>query len=498
MNNPWIAGTAIAAALGVSAQPGAAQTPDQSAVHRYQQSLDSLVPAILEELATPGAAVALLRDGKVVLAKGYGWADRERRQPVTTATLFNIGSISKTVAAWGLLKLVEEGKLDLDAAVETYLTRWHLPPSEFDHDKVTLRRLLSHTAGLRLHGYPGFDPSQKLPTIEESLSGATNGSGDVRVIMEPGTRWQYSGGGYTIAQLLVEEVTGRSFNDYMQAEVLRPLGMTSSSYVWDDMVPARAATPYGPLGPIPGPRFTAQAAASLQTSLDDFVRFALASMSSERPGLATTVLPSHVVASMQVPVAPSTDYGLGYGVDEVLDGAHAVGHGGANEGWMARFLVVPRTGHGLIVMTNSTLGGSVHGYLFCQWGRAVLAETSQCRKGIGAVVTASIGKDGVKSAIESYWRLKRSNADDYDFREFHLNAVGYGLLRAGRVEDAIAIFKTNVEAFPAAWNTYDSLGEAYMVHGDKELAIANYEKSLELNPQNQNGADRLKTLRGGS
>jgi len=496
MRRARIAGVAMGFVVTALAQPGAAQAPERPTVDRYQQSLDSLVPAILEELATPGAAVALLRDGKVVLAKGYGWADREQRQPVTTATLFNIGSISKTVAAWGLLKLVQEGKLDLDAPVERYLTRWHLPPSEFDHEKVTLRRLLSHTAGLRLHGYPGFDPSEKLPTIEESLSGATNGPGDVRVIMEPGTKWQYSGGGYTIAQLLVEEVTGRSFSDYMRTEVLQPLGMTSSSYVWDDMVSAHAATPYGPLGPIPGPRFTAQAAAGLETSLDDFVRFALASMSSERPGLATNVLSARVVASMQVPVPPSTDYGLGYGVVEVLDGAHAVGHGGANDGWMARFLVVPRTGDGLVVMTNSTLGGSVHSYLFCQWGRAVLAETGPCRKGIGPVVTASIVRDGTKAAIDHYWRLKRSRPDDYDFGEFHLNTVGYGLLSAGRVEDAIAIFKTNVEAFPDAWNTYDSLGEAYMVHGDKELAIENYEKSLELNPENQNGADALRRLRG--
>lgn len=486
----------VAFALLLSAATSSAQMADPAALDRYQRSLDSLVPALLDELATPGAAVALIRGGKVALAKGYGWADGERQVAVTAQTLFNIGSISKTVAAWGLLRLVEEGKLDLDAPVERYLTRWHLPPSDFDHDGVTLRRLLSHTAGLRLHGYPGFDPSQQLPSIEASLSGATNGAGDVRVIMPPGTKWQYSGGGYTIAQLLVEEITGQAFNDYMRTEILEPLGMTSSSYVWDDMVAARVATPYGLFGAIPGPRFTAQAAAGLQTSLDDFVRFALASMSSERPDLATRVLPPHVVAAMQEPVAPSSDYGLGYGVVAVLDGARAVGHGGANEGWMARFLVVPPSGDGLVVMTNSTLGGSVHGYLFCEWGHAALAETGPCRKGIGAVITAAIMRDGVEPAIERYWRLKGSDPERYDFREFHLNQVGYGLLRASRVEDAIAIFKTNVEAFPDAWNPYDSLGEAYMVHGDEDLAIANYRRSLELNPGNQNAAEMLKRLEG--
>ena len=158
--------------LGPLASSTLAQTPpDQQALDRYQQSLDSLVPALLAELATPGAAVALIRNGEVALARGYGWADREQRQRVTTSTLFNVGSISKTVAAWGLLKLVENGQLDLEVPVETYLTRWHLPPSEFDHDAVTLERLLSHTAGLRLHGYPGFEPDEPLPSVEQSLSG---------------------------------------------------------------------------------------------------------------------------------------------------------------------------------------------------------------------------------------------------------------------------------------------------------------------------------------
>ncbi len=471
-----------------------AQTLDSTAFDRYHRSLDSLVPALLEELATPGAAVAVIRNGHVVLAKGYGWADREQQRPVTTNTLFNIGSISKTVAAWGLLRLVEDGKLDLDAAVGRHLSRWQLPPSEFDHSRVTLRRLLSHTAGLSLHGYPGFDPSVKLPTVEESLSGATNGVGDVRVIMQPGTTWRYSGGGYTIAQLLVEEVTGRSFDDYMKELILHPLGMTSSSYVWDDVVTTRAATPYGPFGPIPGPRFTEQAAAGLQTSLVDFVSFALASMSSARDDLATTVLPARVVAAMQEPAFASPHYGLGYEVFDGQSGARAVGHGGANEGWMARFVVVPRSGNGLIVMTNSTLGGSVHSYLFCEWGRAVLAETGPCRRGIGAVITSAINREGAKAAIERYWQLKRSDPESYDFREFHLNQVGYALLRTNRFEDAIAIFQANVAAFPDAWNTYDSLGEAYMLHGERALAIANYRKSLELNPQNQNAVAMLQRL----
>ena len=472
-----------------------AQSPSRQAdLDRYQASLDSLVPALLAELGTPGAAVALLRDGKVVLAKGYGWANREKRQPVTRETLFNIGSISKTHAAWGLLRLVQDKKLDLDAPVERYLTRWHLPPSAFKNDSVTLRRLLSHTAGLSLHGYPGWNPDQPLPTIEESLSGNTNGSGDVKVIMAPGTKWQYSGGGYTIAQLLVEEVTGLKFSDYMRDSVFTPLGMTSSSYVWNAMVEARAAQPYGVVNPIPGPRFTEQAAASLETSLDDFIRFAKASMSSERPEFRTTVLRPETVRAMQQPVPPATDYGLGYSVGKV-DGSTVVGHGGSNSGWQANFLVIPATGDGLIVMTNSSLGFEIHRQLFCGWRRAVEGTGPTCSKGIAAVMAGAIVRANAQDAVATWRRLKAERPGDYGFNEPQLNRLGYELMREQRIDDAIAMFQLNVEAFPNAFNTYDSLGDALLARGDTALAIVNYEKSVTLNPANQDGAAKLKRLR---
>lgn len=127
--------------------------------------LDERVSAYLDEFTTPGAAVALIENGRVAFAGGYGRSD-EAGGPVTTRTGFNVGSISKTVTAWGVMRLVERGLLELDVPVSRYLTRWSLPASEFDADGVTVRRLLSHTAGLSLHGYPGWGPDAELPTIE--------------------------------------------------------------------------------------------------------------------------------------------------------------------------------------------------------------------------------------------------------------------------------------------------------------------------------------------
>ena len=129
----------------------------------------------MRRTAAPTAAAAPARTEP----RGYGFADVAQSIPVTPTTGFNVGSISKTIAAWGVMTLVERGELGLDTPVDTYLTRWHLPESTFDERGVTIRRLLSHTAGLSLHGYPGWGPDDPLPTLEESLSGKTNGPGAV-------------------------------------------------------------------------------------------------------------------------------------------------------------------------------------------------------------------------------------------------------------------------------------------------------------------------------
>jgi CubicO group peptidase (beta-lactamase class C family) len=164
----------------------------------------------MEKYRVPGTAASLVRNGEVVWSEGYGLADRDRGVPVTADTVFQVASISKAVTSWGVMRLVESGQLELDAPVEQYLTRWHLPPSNYDASGVTIRRLLSHSAGLSVMGYPGLRPEIQLPSLEESLSGNNGGAGEVRIIMEPGTQFSYSGGGFTLLQLIIEEVTGET------------------------------------------------------------------------------------------------------------------------------------------------------------------------------------------------------------------------------------------------------------------------------------------------
>jgi len=334
------------------------------------EKLDAEVPGWLEQASVPGAAVAVIRNGEVVATRGYGYADVEKSIPVTPTTGFNIGSISKTIAAWGVMTLVERGELDLDAPVDRYLTRWQLPDSEFDEKGVTIRRLLSHTAGLSLHGYPGWGPDDVLPTIEESLSGKTNGPGAVYLIMEPGTQWKYSGGGYTLAQLIVEEVTGESFEDYVREAVLRPLGMVNSDFRLSDELMSRSSLAYDERGlPTPNPRFTEQAAAGLHTTVEDLAKFAAAAMATDDgDARGRGVLKAETVELMLTPApASNLTYGLGYAATLRSTGRQGRGHGGSNRGWQATFEVIPETRDGIVVLTNSSIGSRAFQRIVQTW-----------------------------------------------------------------------------------------------------------------------------------
>jgi CubicO group peptidase (beta-lactamase class C family) len=198
----------------------------------------------------PGLAVALVQHGQVVWAGGYGVADPTTCWPVTAATGFQAASLSKPVTTWGVLRLVESGRFGLDEPILGHLRRWRPPPSLFNTDGLAVRRLLSHTAGLSVHGYVGQIPDRPLSSIAASLSEETGDSFPVELLEPPGRHWLYSGGGYSVAQLLVEELTGRPFAEHMRAEVLEPLGMTASSFRWSRT--AETARPHNAAGgPLP-------------------------------------------------------------------------------------------------------------------------------------------------------------------------------------------------------------------------------------------------------
>lgn len=328
----------------------------------------------------PGIAVAVIQNGKIISIQCIGYADWATKKPITPQTIFNIGSISKVVSAWGFMKLTENGLAELDEPINQSLTRWQLPKSQYDISKVTLRRLLSHTAGLSVHGYSGFEQGTKLLSLEESLDGKTKRNGEgVRLINEPGTKWDYSGGGYTLAQLFLEEKTKEKFADYMKKNVFQPLGLVNTSYEWTEGMKANSATAYDTLGnAIKNRIFTEQAAAGLQTSVLDLAHFAELSITTDSRKL-NKVLRPETIQLMEQPVFPYSnegESGLGYRFMN-YEGLQTIGHTGENVGWSAAMFLHLPTKSGIVMLCNGSNGDRVWFPIYQSWAKTIKANQTQ-------------------------------------------------------------------------------------------------------------------------
>ncbi len=345
-----------------------AQPKEANSIDVLKQYLEKETANLMVEKNVPGLAVAVLEDGKVILRHVHGFADVKQSKAIGTQTGFNMGSVSKMFTAWGIMKLVNEGKIDLDTPVEQYLTRWKLPDSNFDHNKVTIKALLSHTAGISVHGYPGFYPDAKLPSIVASLQGENGPVREneaVKVITEPQTAYKYSGGGFTILQLVIEEVTGVSFEKFMTKEVFNPLGMKQTSFTLTKSILKKSAKPYDKQGQeVYLERFTAKAAAGLHSTLEDLIVFAEAGFEGNQ------VLPKATVLTMTepLPVTISKRAGYGLGYSTYFFGPFAVqGHAGSNTGWETGFMMDFEDKSGIIILTNGSNGKAVAINLLQQW-----------------------------------------------------------------------------------------------------------------------------------
>lgn len=321
-----------------------------------------------------GVSVAFFEHGRIAWTRTYGLADVAHKIPVTRQTLFQAASISKPETAMAALHLVEEGKLSLDENVNDELHSWKVPENEFTKEqKVTLRRLLSHSAGLTIHGFPGYARGETVPTLVEILNGEKPANTDaVRVDTVPGTIWRYSGGGYEVTQLLLTGVTGEKFPQLLHDIVLQPAGMTHSTY--EQPLPqklwALAAVPYRSNGePVEGGWHTypEMAAAGLWTTPSDLARLAI-EVQKEYAGESNKILSQKMAREMLTP--QKDDWGLGFEVTST-NGALRFGHGGSNEGYMCDLQAYAGAGgEGIAIMTNSDNGGM----LMAEMLRAVAKE----------------------------------------------------------------------------------------------------------------------------
>ena len=450
---------------------------------------------LMKTFNVPGLSVAVIENYKITDMKAYGVIAPGSSTPVTTKTLFQAGSISKPVAATGALSLVEQGKLSLDEDVNKKLTSWKVPENDLTKtQKVTLRRILSHTAGLTIHGFPGYDVDDPKPTVVQVLDGQKPANtASVRVDILPGTKSVYSGGGVTIEQLLMTDVTGKQFPALMRELVLDKIGMSDSSYE-QPLPAARAAMTaggaHGDGRAVHGKWhvYPEMAAAGLWTTPTDLAKFAI-EIALSKQGKSNRVLSQKMTQEMLTPVMDEA--GLGFFIEK--DNPGQFGHNGADEGFQALLTMNSETGNGMALMADSDNGITVMNHVL----RRVAKEYGwnyKMNEDTGGDLFILSNLKGTAAALEQYDVLKSQNAAKVN--EGTLNGLGYRLLYGGKEADAVTVFERNVKEYPQSSNVYDSLGEAYMKVGKKDLAIQNYEKSLQMDPKNNNAVEQLKKLKG--
>jgi CubicO group peptidase (beta-lactamase class C family) len=288
--------------------------------------------------------------------------------------VFNHGSNGKVMTAWALMRLVEAGKVELDAPANRYLKRWQIRSTTFDPNGVTPRRLLSHTAGLSVHGFADYEQGATLPSLVDVLEGKNQGDGAVFIEREPGSSAVYSGGGFVIAQMIIEDVTGEPFAAFMDREVSKPLGLSSLGWVWTRELQRRAPTPYAYSDqPVGYRQLASEAVGSEVCTVPDFARFLAAAVAGPRGELpGRGVLASQTIATM-ISVQPNAqNVGLGYGI-ALSNGEKFLTHSGANPGWFAYFQLSVDRREGFVIANNSSSGGKVNESVSKLWTEACRA-----------------------------------------------------------------------------------------------------------------------------
>ncbi|MDB5087949.1 MAG: CubicO group peptidase beta-lactamase class family [Mucilaginibacter sp.] len=441
--------------------------------------LEKDIPLLMQKANVPGMSVALVRNGKLVWSGAFGVMNAETKQRVTGETIFEANSLSKPVFAYAVLKLVDEGKLNLDTPLNKYIDDKHEFSDDPRIDLVTTRMLLSHTSGL--------------------LPSGRKDSEKLRFGFNPGEKFQYAPVGITYLFKVVEKITGMRIEDYMQQVILGPLNMTRSSYVWTSKYDSLRAYRHNWQGSVINERYKwehGEACCSLQTNAEDYSKFVIAVMNGWLLKKATwdEMMKPQTNLNAQ---SPNAFWGLGWGLEKTGQGESFWhwGDSGFSKGYITAYL---QQKDAVVFFANSesglsfaeeilddAIGGEHPGLTYLGYQRY---------NAPAKILLNSIISKGAAVAMKDYMKDQKKDNGRL-ITEAQLNNVGYQLLNVKKVDDAIVVLKQNTIDFPSSFNVWDSLAEAYMDKGDKELATEYYQKSLALNPANANAVEQLKKLK---
>ncbi|NQX82302.1 MAG: serine hydrolase [Flavobacteriaceae bacterium] len=449
----------------------------------------------MKHYGIPGISIAVINNGEIVWTKAYGIMDKESKAPVTKQTLFQ--AVSQPVSAYGALTLVEQNKVSLNKNINSYLKSWKVADNEFTKEKkVTLKNLLNHSAGINIHAIPGYSTDEDVPTLIEVLNGTPpSKKGPILLNKKPETNHYNSGGGFTIVQQMMIDVEGKKFPEIMNELVLQPLEMTNSTFNQPLTVEQLkvAATGYmadGSMVKGKSHTYPGMAANGLWTNAEDLAKFIIniqkTLKNNSNKGLSKDMTAEMLTKSPFI----EDSYGLGTYVSNRNDETY-FGQGSWNRGFYSYMTAHRDKGYGVVVLTNSThpnfafeLIRSVA--LAYDWDDYVLKYKKEDVK---------FFLDGnFEQVLETYRNLMKQDPNNPVIRRSYLNRLGYHFLSSDQTNIAHDVFKVNTILYPENANVYDSYAEICMTLGKIDLAILNYSKSLELNPQNDNAKDMLKEL----
>lgn len=465
--------------------------PIETGVDKEQliATLENEIPKLMDRALIPGLSIAVIREGELIWEDSFGVKDINTKDSVTSETVFEAASLSKPVFSYAVMKMAERGELDIDKplveyASDEYIEENYLGRAIDDERfrKITTRMVLSHQTG-----FPNW-----------------RGNAQLKINFEPGDRFGYSGEGFGYLQKIIEIISGLSLNEFASKEIFIPLGMTHSSYNWEERYEELTSFPHNIMMEVgEKSKYTVgHAAAYLHATASDYAKFLVAIINHTGLEASTidTMLSPHVVVNTNE--TPKIDWGLGFGLERTKEG-NFFWHWGDNGDFKCFFIADPKLQTGVVYFTNSCYGLSIRKQIVqLTIGGDHPVMNSSLLSNYGDVdspwmqFVRILVTENVEAALEKYDALAKEYPATEIIPEYQMNDIGYSFMRKKQLQSAISIFMLNVEIYPDSWNVYDSLGEAYMESGDYELAISNYRKSLKLNPKNDNAEkmiERIKT-----
>lgn len=445
-----------------------------------------------QEYGQLNGTVLVAEKGRVIYKKGFGLADMEWDIPNSPNTKFRIGSVTKQFTATLILQLVEEGKIKLDGKLSDYLPDYRKDTGS----KITIHQLLNHTSGIPSYtNHPNFgaEVSRNPYTVKDFVKKHT--SGDLE--FKPGSKYSYNNSGYFLLGAIVEQVTGKTYAEVLKERIFDPVGMNDSGYDTHAPIIARRARGYdktldGYVNADYLDMGLPYSAGSLYSTVEDMYKW-------DQSLYKDKVLSAESKKLMFTP--GFSNYGYGFGIVDREIGktgkkTKVIGHNGGINGFNSNFTRFVDQGNLVVILDNAGLG-RYHGAITNSILNILNDQPVDAPiRSIAETLNRTLKEKGAAAAVAEYRILKAANSTTYDFSEGELNMLGYHLLKKNKPKDAIEIFKLNVDAFPKSSNTYDSLGEAYLNDGNREMALVNYKKAVELDPNNAPAFSAINRIEG--